>query len=119
MLCRPWCGYRSSGKRRRKRNEKNAESAERFALVPLPLPGAPKRMKVLYFMSEIRLYRKANCLDKHISRPKFSGPWIPRCATESSTSLPGSDAKLHDRIDVDPAARAIEAHLPSTSAKMV
>jgi hypothetical protein len=26
--------------------------------VPLPLPGAPKRMNVLYLMSEIRLYRK-------------------------------------------------------------
>src|SRR5713226_2510181 len=30
--------------------------------VPLPLPGAPNRMNVLYLMSEIRLYRNAAAL---------------------------------------------------------
>jgi hypothetical protein len=34
----------------------------------LPLPGAPKRIKVLYLMSEVRLYRRPLCRGKE-NRP--------------------------------------------------
>src|SRR5437867_8718646 len=86
--------------------------------VPLPLPGAPKSMKVLYFMSKVRLYRKPVLFDKrrHAKRQSRDPVTLPiGLATRFLDSATLRSERLSsfrsDRIDIYPPTRPIEAHV--------
>src|SRR5437764_14318536 len=75
--------------------------------VPLPLPGAPKRMNVLYFISGTSFLKQTAQFGQQLSRT----PWSSRATSRDPVALPYSLLRPR-RIDVHPPSRPIEAHIP-------
>src|SRR5437660_12916831 len=90
--------------------EKTGDTAERFTLCALPLPGAPKRMNVLYFMSGTFFYKTNSTIWATIVPYSLVIPSYvegSRCATLKLTSPPPDRRSL-----AVPPDRSAHSHRP-------
>src|SRR5437870_10319985 len=80
--------------------------------VPLPLPGAPKRMNVLYFMRGTFFYKTNSTIWATVVPYSLVTPSYVEAPLRYLKGYLKSDLRRRHRIDIHSSSRPIEAHVP-------